>query len=102
MPEFAFRIADEFANRGSKPTKKHLGLILEKLIGSYSSIRIVVDGLDECLDDHQSDIYTDLWLHTRLRRLGRFLVQTSWTLLGSSITGTRPRILTQCLRVRIA
>jgi hypothetical protein len=43
-----------------------------------------------------------LWLYTRLRRLGRFLVQTSWTLLGSSITGARPRIVTQCLRVRIA
>jgi len=31
-----------------------------------------------------------LWLYMRLRRLGRFLVQTSWTLLGSSITHWRP------------
>jgi len=34
-----------------------------------------------------------LWLYTRLKPLGRLLLQEAFLLLCSSITGTRPRIL---------
>lgn len=53
-------ILETFANNGQKPTKKNLGTILEKMIASLPSLRIVVDGLDECLQDDQDEIVQDL------------------------------------------
>ena len=53
-------VLDTFASHGQKPTKKHLGIILEKMITSLPSLRIVVDGLDECLQDDQDEIMQDL------------------------------------------
>ena len=34
-----------------------------------------------------------LWLYTRITVLGRLLLQESWVLLSSSITGTRSRVM---------
>lgn len=53
-------ILETFANNGQKATKKNLGIILEKMITSLSSLRILVDGLDECLQDDQEEIIQDL------------------------------------------
>ena len=53
-------VLDTFASHGQKPTKKHLGTILEKMITSLPSLRIVIDGLDECLQDDQDEIMQDL------------------------------------------
>lgn len=53
-------ILETFANNGQKPTKKNLGMILEKMITSVSSLRIIVDGLDECLQEDQDEIIQDL------------------------------------------
>lgn len=53
-------ILETFANNGQKPTKKNLGIILEKMITSLSSLRIVVDGLDEYPQDDQDEIIQDL------------------------------------------
>ena len=53
-------ILETFANNGQKPTKKNLGTILEKMITSLSSLRIVVDGLDEYPQDDQDEMIQDL------------------------------------------
>lgn len=53
-------VLETFASHGQKPTRKNLGTILEKMITSLSSLRIVVDGLDECLLDDQDEIMKDL------------------------------------------
>ena len=53
-------VLETFASNGQKPTKKNLGTILEKMITSLPSLRIVVDGLDECLQDDQDEIIQDL------------------------------------------
>ena len=53
-------ILEVFASNAQKPTKKNLGTILEKMITSLTSLRIVVDGLDECLQDDQDEIIQDL------------------------------------------
>ena len=53
-------ILETFASNGQKPTKKALGTILEKMITSLQSLRIVIDGLDECLPDDQDEIIQDL------------------------------------------
>ena len=53
-------ILETFANNGQKPTKKNLGTILEKMISSSPALRVVVDGLDECLQDDQDEIIQDL------------------------------------------
>ena len=53
-------ILEEFANNGRKPTKRNLGKILEKLIATLGSLRIVVDGIDECGQDDQDEIIEDL------------------------------------------
>ncbi len=58
--ELASYILDTFASQALRPTKKHLGVILEKLITSLSSVRIVVDGLDECAPSEQEGILEDL------------------------------------------
>ena len=58
--ELAPYILDTFANQALTPTKKHLGAILEKLITSLPSVRIVVDGLDECATNEQEEILGDL------------------------------------------
>ena len=53
-------ILETFVNHGLRPTKKSLGAILEKLITSLPSVRIVVDGLDECPQNDQDEIIDDL------------------------------------------
>ena len=58
--ELAPYILETFASQALIPTKKHLGVILEKLITSLSSVRIVVDGLDECAPSEQDEIIEDL------------------------------------------
>ena len=58
--ELAPYILETFANNGLKPTKKHLGVILEKMIASFTAVRIVVDGLDECPQSDQDEIIQDL------------------------------------------
>ncbi|CAD6567874.1 MAG: hypothetical protein ASARMPRED_001173 [Alectoria sarmentosa] len=58
--ELAPYILDTFASQALIPTKKHLGVILEKLLSSLSSVRIVVDGLDECASSEQEGIINDL------------------------------------------
>ena len=58
--ELAPYILDTFASQALRPTKKHLGAILEKLITSLSSVRIVIDGLDECAPSEQDGIIEDL------------------------------------------
>ena len=58
--ELAPFILEKYANQALRPTKKHLGVILEKLITSLSSVRIVVDGLDECATSEQEEIIWDL------------------------------------------
>ena len=58
--ELAPYILETFANQALRPTKKHLGIILEKLITSLPSVRIVVDGLDERASSDQEEIIEDL------------------------------------------
>ena len=53
-------VLETFASNGQQPTKKNLGKILEKMITSLPSLRIVFDGLDECLQDDQDEIIEDL------------------------------------------
>ena len=53
-------ILETFANQGKRPTTKNLGIILEKIIGSFLSVRIVVDGLDECGQDAQDEVMENL------------------------------------------
>ena len=47
-------------NQALRPTKKYLGFILEKLMTSLSSVKIVVDGLDERAPSEQEEIIEDL------------------------------------------
>jgi len=59
--ELAPYILETFANNGLRPTKKSLGIILEKLIASADkAVRIVVDGLDECSRDDYEEVIEDL------------------------------------------
>ena len=58
--ELAPYILEMFVNQALRPTKKHLGFILEKMITSLSSVKIVVDGLDECATGEQEEIIEDL------------------------------------------
>ena len=58
--ELAPYILEAFANRGQQPTKKNLSTILEKLMGSIDSVRIILDGLDECSQSEQKEIIQDL------------------------------------------
>ncbi|KAL6714142.1 hypothetical protein ACLMJK_008636 [Lecanora helva] len=58
--DLASYILDTFANQGLRPNKKNLGIILEKLITSLPSVRIVIDGLDECPLDDYVEIVEDL------------------------------------------
>lgn len=59
--ELAPYILETFANKGLRPTKKSLGIILEKLIASVDvAVRIVVDGLDECSRDDYEEVIEDL------------------------------------------
>ncbi|KAM0794096.1 hypothetical protein BDR22DRAFT_815754 [Usnea florida] len=53
-------ILEQFVNSGQKPTKRNLGKILERLIATLGSLRIVVDGIDECGQDDQDEIIEDL------------------------------------------
>lgn len=59
-PSLAPYILETFASNGQKPTKKNLGTIIEKMVSSLPSLRIVMDGLDECLQDDQDEIIQDL------------------------------------------
>lgn len=58
--ELAPYVLDTFANNGLKASKQHLGLIIEKLIMSFESIRIVVDGLDEWPSTEQEEVIDDI------------------------------------------
>ena len=58
--ELAPYILETFANQALRPTKKNLSVILEKLITSLSSVRIVVDGVDESATSEQEEIIADL------------------------------------------
>ena len=53
-------VLETFASNGQQPTKKNMGIILEKMITSLPSLRIVFDGLDECLQNDQDEIIQDL------------------------------------------
>lgn len=59
-PSLAPYILETFASNGQKPTKRNLGTIIEKMISSLPSLRIVVDGIDECLQEDQDEIIQDL------------------------------------------
>lgn len=59
-PGLAPYILETFANNGQRPTKKTLGIILEKLTTSLTGIRIIVDGLDECPESDQLEVVDDL------------------------------------------
>ena len=59
-PELAPYVLETFANNGLPPSKKSLGVILEKLITSLSSVRIVVDGLDERSQSDYEEVMEDL------------------------------------------
>ena len=51
---------ETFANHGLRPSKKNLRLVLEKMIASLSSVRILVDGLDEWPQSDQEEVIDDL------------------------------------------
>ena len=53
-------ILETFANNGLKPTIKSLQTIIEKLIESLPSVRMVVDGIDESDPGEQKDLLEDL------------------------------------------
>jgi len=53
-------ILETFANHGLTPSKKNLRLVFEKMIASLSSVRIVVDGLDEWPQSDQEEVMDDL------------------------------------------
>ena len=53
-------ILDTFASNGLRPTIKSLQIIVERLIGSLASVRIVIDGIDETDPSHQKEIIEDL------------------------------------------
>ena len=53
-------ILDEFANNGLRPSKKHLVVVLEKMLLPFGSIHIVVDGLDEWTSVEQETVVTNL------------------------------------------
>ena len=59
-PELAPFIVETYTNKGLRPSKKKLGVILEKLITSMDFLRVVVDGLDECSPDEYKEILEDL------------------------------------------
>jgi len=52
-------ILETFVNHGLRPTKKSLGMILETLITSLPSVRIVVDGLGEYPQSDQDEVIDD-------------------------------------------
>lgn len=54
--EIAPYIIENFANHGLRPTTKHLRAIVEKMISVLSSVRVVVDGLDECSEEDQQEV----------------------------------------------
>lgn len=56
----AVYILEDFANNGLRPNKKSLGVILEKLIAALPFVRLVVDGLDECLESDHREVIEDL------------------------------------------
>lgn len=58
--ELAPYILETFVNHGLRPTKKSLGIILERLISSLLSVRIIVDGLDECAHGDQVEVIDDI------------------------------------------
>lgn len=59
-PELAPYILDTFANKGLKPTKKQLTIIVERLIAVLPSVRIIVDGLDEYPKNAQEEVMKSL------------------------------------------
>lgn len=53
-------ILETFAHHGLRPSKKNLRVVLEKMIASLSSVRILVDGLDEWPQSDQEEVLDDL------------------------------------------
>ncbi|MDI1484917.1 MAG: hypothetical protein OHK93_000051 [Ramalina farinacea] len=58
--ELAPYILDTFANNGLKPAKRHLTVIVERLIAALPSVRMIVDGLDELSSNAQEEVMKDL------------------------------------------
>ncbi len=58
--ELAFYILDTFASQTLRLTKKHLKVILEKLITSLSSVQIMINDLNECASSEQEKILENL------------------------------------------
>ncbi|KAL8822738.1 MAG: hypothetical protein Q9191_006533, partial [Dirinaria sp. TL-2023a] len=58
--ELAPYILDTFANNGLKPSKQHISSIIERLMMSFESIRVVVDGLDEWPSIEQEEVIHDI------------------------------------------
>ena len=50
----------EYIQKGLSPSVARLKALISNLISSTKDVRIVIDGLDECLDKDQSNIVTSL------------------------------------------
>ncbi|KAL8722712.1 MAG: hypothetical protein Q9181_007432, partial [Wetmoreana brouardii] len=86
-------IIDTFASHGLRPTTKNLQLIVEKLIDSLASVRIVVDGIDETDPNDQKEILGDLLNLKRSSQSScKMLISTRRQLLISRYLQTKPTI----------
>ena len=53
-------ILETFASNGLRPSTKRLRIIIEKLVEALSSVRFVIDGIDECDLSDQKNLLEDL------------------------------------------
>lgn len=58
--DLASHVADNYANRGCNPSLKQLKKLLPELLTTITSTRVVIDGLDECLEKDQKSVLQEL------------------------------------------
>jgi NACHT domain len=60
QPDLCAFIQNEFVNNGHQASVAQLRQLLPVLLSAFSSIRIIVDGLDECDEKEQNSFLTEL------------------------------------------
>ena len=60
QPDLCAFIQNCFVNNGHPASVAQLRRLLPVLLSAFSSIRIVVDGLDECDEEEQNSLLTEL------------------------------------------
>lgn len=64
--DLSLHIYDQFIQKGRAPSMVQLRILLEQLLTSIPSSRIVIDGLDECQEADRKEVMLELFKMTKL------------------------------------